>query len=104
MYMSQRPIHKELERGSAVLVIFTLGAYELTDGAAKNCNVKLGVLNNVQAVILLADPVPPASFLVNTDIASNVLFHLGVLSETESSDSDNEQDDDIDNEEQSQLM
>ena len=102
--MSQPPIHKELERGSAVLVIFTLGAYELSYSAAKNCGVKLGVSNNIQGVILLADPIPPASFPVNTHVSSNVPFHLSVLSETESSDLDNEQDDNIDNDEQSQLM
>jgi len=55
LYTSQPPIHKELDLGSAVLVIFSLGAYELSDGAAKNYNVNLGVSNNVQAVILLAD-------------------------------------------------
>ena len=59
---------------------------------------------NVRGVILLADPIPPTSFPVNTHVSSDVPFHLGVLSETESSDSDNEQDNDIDNDKQSQLM
>ena len=104
LYTSQPPIHRELERGSAVLVIFTLGAYELSDGAAKNYNVNLGVSNNVQAVILLADPIPPTSFPVDIHVSSNVPFHLGVLSETESSDSDDGQDDNNDDDEQSLLM
>jgi len=104
LYTSQPPIHRELDRGSAVLVIFTLGAYELSDGAAKNYNVNPGVSNNVQAVILLADAIPLPSSPLDAHISSNVPLHLGVLSETDSSDSDNEEEQEIENGEQSPLM
>jgi hypothetical protein len=59
------------------------------DGAAMGYGVTLGVSLNIQSVILLADPLkvtdPSAS-----DITSNAPLHLGVLSETESSDSEDE--------------
>jgi hypothetical protein len=81
-----------------------LGAYELSDGAAKNYNVKLAVSNNVQAVVLLADPIPTPSSPDPTYISSNVPLHLGVLSETDTSESENEQDNSIDEAQDSVLM
>jgi hypothetical protein len=104
LYTSQPRIRQELDRGSAVLVTFTLGAYELSDGAAKSYDVNLGVSTNVQGVVLLADPIPAASSSNDTYIPSNVPLHLGVLSETETSDSDNEQDNDDNDAEDSLLM
>jgi hypothetical protein len=75
--------------GSTVLVTFTLGAYQLTDGAAISYGVKLGVSLNVQAVVLLSDPLSPPN--PNLMQSSNAPLHLGVLSETES-DEENEED------------
>jgi hypothetical protein len=63
--------------------------YDLMDGVAMGYGITLGVSLSIQSVILLADPLkvtnPSAS-----DIISNVPLHLGVLSETELSDSENE--------------
>ena len=81
-------LHTEITPGSAVIVIFTLGAYELSDGAAMNYGVTSGVSLNIQSVILLADPLK-ADGPISSSI-SNASLHLGVLSETESSDSEDE--------------
>jgi len=93
------PIEKEPQRtnniltaGSAVLVTFTLGAYELADGAAISYGVKLGVSLNAQAVVLLSEPLPASN--LNTIKSSNAPLHLGVLSEAEEEGEEEEIDED----------
>jgi len=53
----------------------------------------MGISNNVQSVILLADPHPYIPDPSDDFISSNSFLHLGVLTETESSDSGKEDDD-----------
>jgi len=80
-YHKQPWLHQELAISSAALVTFTLGAYELTNGAAISYRVKLGVSVNVKSILLLSNtlsltnPTPPQF--------SNAPPHLSVLSETE---------------------
>ena len=81
-------LHTEITPGSAITVTFTLGAYELSDGATMNYGVTSGVSLNIQSVILLADPLK-ADGPISSSI-SNASLHLGVLSETESSNSEDE--------------
>jgi len=76
----------ELTVGSAILGTFSLGAYTLLDGATIEAGVRLGISLNVQATILLADPHPLLHDPADTSLTSNTPLHLGVLSETESSD------------------
>jgi hypothetical protein len=76
-----------------VLVVFSLGSYNLTDGGALNISIILGISNNVQSDILLADPhlyIPDQS---DDFIPSNSSLHLGVLTKTESLDSGKEDND-----------
>jgi hypothetical protein len=81
----------ELAIGSAVLVIFTLGAYHLRDGDAMNYGVTMGVSTNIQNVIVLADPPSNNSDRPIQDPITPP--HLGVQSETEPSDSEEAVDD-----------
>jgi hypothetical protein len=84
--------------------MFTLRAYDLMDGAAMGYGITLGVSLNIQSVILLADP-PKVTDLSTSDITSNAPLHLGVLSKTELSDSEDESDAVINKPEaESQLM
>ena len=70
-------------------------------GAAMGYSVTSGVSLNIQSVILLADPLK----VTDPDITSNVPLHLGVLSETESPDSEDESNAVIDKPQaESQLM
>jgi hypothetical protein len=69
--------------------MFTLGAYDLSDGAALSYGVTCGVSLNVQSVVLIADPLK-ADGPITSNFTSNTTFHLGVLSETDSSDSEEE--------------
>jgi hypothetical protein len=46
----------EIPPGSTVTIMFTLSAYNLTDGAAMNYGVTSGITLNIQSVVLLADP------------------------------------------------
>jgi hypothetical protein len=76
----------ELVISSAVLVIFTLGAYHLRNGDAMNYGVTMGVSTNIQNVIVLADPSSNSSNnLIQVPITPP---HLGVQSDTESSNSE----------------
>ena len=79
----------EIPPGSTVTIMFTLSAYNLMDGAAMNYGVTSGITLNIQSVVLLADP-PKADGPTFSKITSNVPLHLGVLSETESSDSEDQ--------------
>jgi hypothetical protein len=81
-------LHTEITPGSAVNVTFTLGTYKLSDSAAMNYGVTSGVSLNFQSVILLTDPLK-ADGSISFSI-SNASLHLGILSETESSDSEDE--------------
>jgi hypothetical protein len=81
--------------------MFTLGAYDLSDGAAMSYGVTAGVSLNIQSVVLLAEPLKAEASI--TSKISNATLHLGVLSETESSDSEDETEH-TDNEPISQLM
>ena len=79
----------ELTIGSTILIIFTLGAYHLCDGDAMNYGVSVGVSMNIQSVVVLSGP----SFN-NFDRpmqGPKTALHLGVLSETESSEGDGEE-------------
>jgi hypothetical protein len=67
--------------------MFTLSAYNLTDGTAMNYGVTSGISLNIQSVVLLADPLRANSPTISK-ITSNIPLHLGVLSEIESSDSE----------------
>lgn len=59
--------------------------YDLFTGAVKNYDdVSLGVSSNVQSVVLLVNPITTSSS--TEEVISNILFHLGGLSEIESSD------------------
>ena len=51
--------------------------------------VTCGVSLNIQSVVLIADPLKADSPIMS-NFTSNTTFHLGVLSETDSSDSENE--------------
>jgi hypothetical protein len=82
--------------------MFTLGAYNLSDGAAMSYGVAVGVSLNIQSVILLTDPLKADAPFTST-FTSNAPLHLGVLSETESSDSE-DQTEATDNNPESQLM
>ena len=97
-YKDLPKIHTEITPGSAVIVMFTLGAYDLSDGAAMSYGVTAGVSLNIQSVILLAEPLKAKASKI-----SNATLHLSVLSETESSDSEDETEH-TDNEPISQLM
>jgi hypothetical protein len=79
-------IDTELAANSAVLITFSLGAYNLTDGGALNIGVTLSISNNVQSVILLADPHPYTPHSSDNFIPSNTPLHLGILTKTDSSD------------------
>ena len=81
-------LHIGIMPGLAVIIIFMLGAYKLSDGATMNYGITSGVSLNIQSVILLADPLK-ADGPISSSI-SNASLHLGVLSETESSDSKDE--------------
>jgi hypothetical protein len=63
--------------------MFTLGAYDLSDGVTASVSI------NIQSIILLAEPLK-ADAPITSKLSSNTPFHLGVLSETESSDSDDQ--------------
>jgi len=69
--------------------MFTLGGYNLSEGAAMTYGVTLGVSLNVQSVILLAEPLKADAPLMSK-MSSNAPLHLGVLSKTESSDSEDQ--------------
>jgi hypothetical protein len=101
-YKDLPKIHTEITPGSAVIVMFTLGAYNLSDGAAMSYGVTVGISLNIQSVVLLAEPLK-ADAPITSKISSNAPLHLGVLSETESSDSE-DQTQDTDNELESLLM
>jgi hypothetical protein len=90
-YREQPMRDTELAIGSAVLVIFTLGAYHLRDGDAMNYGVTMGVSTNIQNVIVLADPPSNNSDRPIQDPITPP--HLGVQSETEPSDSEEAVDD-----------
>jgi hypothetical protein len=81
--------------------MFSLGAYNLSDGAAMSYGVTDGVSLNIQSVVLLAEALKADAPI--TSKISNATLHLGVLSETESSDSE-DQTEGTDNEPESQLM
>ena len=76
--------------------MFTLGAYDLSDGAAMSYGVTCGVSLNVQSVVLIANPLK-ADGPITSKFTSNTSFHLGVLSETDSSGSE-EESENVDNE------
>ena len=82
--------------------MFTLGTYNLSDGAAMSYGVTTGISLNIQSVVLLTEPLK-ANAPIASEITSNAHLHLGVLSETESSDSE-DQTQDAENEPESQLM
>ncbi|KIM71746.1 hypothetical protein PILCRDRAFT_8709 [Piloderma croceum F 1598] len=88
-YKDLQKLHTEITPGSAVIVLFTLGAYDLSDGGAMSYGVTCGVSLNIQSVVLIADPLKADSPIMS-NFTSNTTFHLGVLSETDSSDSENE--------------
>ena len=89
----------EITAGSAVIVMCT---YNLSDGTAMSYGVNIGISLNVQSIILLADPLK-TNAQITSKISSNAPLHLSVLSETESSNSEDQMQD-IDNEPESQLM
>ena len=105
-YKDLPKIHLEITPGSAVIVMFTLGTYNLSDGAAMSYGVTAGITAsvslNIQSIILLTEP-SKANAPIAAEISSNAPLHLGVLSEMESSDSE-DQTQDVDNEPESQLM
>ena len=91
--LNLRLYENKIWTNSTALVIFSLGGYNLADGGATNISVTMGISNNVQSVILLADPhlyIPDRS---DNFIPSNSSLHLGVLTETESLDSGKEDND-----------
>lgn len=100
-YKDLPKIHTEITAGSAVIVMFTLGGYDLSDGAAMSYGVTDGVSLNIQSVVLLAEPLKADAPISSK--TSNAALHLGVLSETESSDSE-DQTEGTDDEPKSQLM
>jgi hypothetical protein len=102
-YKDLPQIHTEITLGSAVIVMFTLGAYNLSDGAAMSYGVTVGISLNIQSIVLLAEPLKGADTPITSKISSNAPLHLGVLSETDSSDSE-DQTQDTDNEPESLLM
>ena len=69
--------------------MFTLGAYDLSEGAAMSYGVTCGVSLNIQSVVLISDPLK-ADGPITSNFTSNTTFHLGVLSETDSSNSEEE--------------
>jgi len=95
-YKDLPKIHTEIPPGSAVIVVFTLGAYNLSDGAAMSYGVTVGVSLNIQSVVLLAEPLKADAPFTST-LTSNAPLHLGVLSETESSDSEDQNESTDDN-------
>jgi hypothetical protein len=70
------------------MVIFSLGAYELSSGAAMNFGIQYGVSFNVQSVVLLADPIPQDTGI---DVPSVIDLHLGVISNTDSNSKDKDE-------------
>ena len=73
-------------------------------GAAMGYSLTSGISLNIQSVILLTDPLKVTD-PSTSDITSNASLHLGVLSETELSDSEDESNAIIDKPEaESQLM
>jgi len=101
-YKDLPKIHTEITPGSTVIIMFTLGAYDLSDGAAMSYGVTAGVsLNYIQSVILLAEALKAEASI--TSKISNATLHLSVLCKTESSDSEDETEH-TDNEPISQLM
>jgi len=82
--------------------MFTLGAYNLSDGTAMSYGVTVSISLNIQSVVLLTEPLK-ADAPITSKITSNTPLHLGVLSKTESSDSE-DQTQDTDNEPESLLM
>jgi len=86
------------------LVVFSLAGYNLADGGAMNIGVIMGISNNVQSVILLADPHPYIPDPSDDFISSNSSLHLDVLTETESSDSGKEDNDVSDDQNSGPLM
>jgi len=69
--------------------MFNLGAYNLLDGAAMSCSVTCGISLNLQSVVLITDPLK-ADGLITSKFTSNTTFHLSILSETDSSSSEEE--------------
>ncbi|KIM83357.1 hypothetical protein PILCRDRAFT_7288 [Piloderma croceum F 1598] len=101
-YKDLPKIHTEISPRSAVIVMFTLGAYNLSDGAAMSYGVTVGVSLNIQSVILLAELLKADAPFTLT-FTSNAPLHLRVLSKTESSDSEDKTEG-TDNDPESQLM
>ena len=64
----------------------------------------MGISNNVQSVILLANPHPYIPHPSDDFISSNSSLHFGVLTETESSNSAKEDDDIHDDRNSEPLM
>ena len=82
--------------------MFTLGTYNLSNGAAMSYSVTASISLNIQSVVLLTEPLK-ANAPIASKITSNAPLHPGVLSEMLSSDSE-DQTQDADNEPESQLM
>ena len=82
--------------------MLTLGTYNLSNGAAMSYSVTAGISLNIQSIIVLTEPLK-ANAPIATEISSNAPLHLGVFSEMESSNSE-DQTQDVDNEPGSQLM
>ena len=55
--------------------MFTLGAYNLSDGTALSYSVTCGVSLNIQSVVLITDPLK-ADGLITSNFTSNTTFHL----------------------------
>lgn len=101
-YREQPMRDTELAIGSAVLVIFTLGAYHLRDGDAMNYGVTMGVSTNIQSVLVLSDP--PSNNSDRPLQGPKTPPHLGVQSDTESSEGEEGGGEAVDNEEPGFFM
>ena len=88
LYKNNRKLDEEITSRSAVMVIFSLGAYELSSGAAMNFGVQYGVSFNVQSVVLLTDPIPQDTGI---DVPSVIDLHLSVISDTDSNSEDEDE-------------
>jgi hypothetical protein len=87
-YKNNRKLNEEITPRSAVMVIFSVRAYELSSRVVMNFGIQYGVSFNVQSVILLADPIPQD---MGIDVPSVIDLHLGVISDTNSNGEDEDE-------------